>query len=200
MIKRILFDQDNTLIKWKDEYRTLSMNEAGIYDLNLIKKVDEAIPIYEESVDYIKVDELINHLSKLGLTYEQAYNNINNDKNRYEKASKELIELLEYLSSKYELVVVTNWFLDIQRKRLENSGILKYFKKIYSSDYYKSKPNKEIFVAAMGDYKPSECIMLGDSITKDVKPAIELGMDAYLVGEDKNYKCLKSVLKLKEML
>ena len=200
MVKKILFDLDNTLIKWKDNYRTLSMNEAGIYDLDLIKKVDEAIPNYEVSVDYITIEGLIECLINLGLTYEQAYDNIYNDKNRYEKASKELIELLEYLSSKYELVVVTNWFLEIQSKRLENSGILKYFKKIYSSDYYRSKPNKDIFINAMGDNKPSECIMLGDSIIKDVKPAIELGMDAYLIGEDKNYKCLKSILELKEML
>ena len=78
--------------------------------------------------------------------------------------------------------------------------MLKYFKAMYASSEYKSKPNKEIFLAAMGDNKPSECIMIGDSIEKDIEPAIKLGMQGILVGEDKNYKCIKNILELKEML
>lgn len=202
MIKKILFDLDNTLIKWKDNYRYLSMEEAGITDLELIEKMDEAFSKYEESVEHITKESLIKYLLDLnyGLTEKQAFNIVMNDCNRYEKASQKQIDLLEYLSSKYELVVVTNWFSDIQSERLKRSGILKYFKKIYASNDYKVKPNKEIFIAAMGDNKPSECIMIGDSIKKDVEPAIELGMDAYLIGNDKNYKSINSILELKEML
>ena len=192
MIKRILFDLDNTLIKWKPEYRFLSMKEAGITDTKLVDKVDKAIPEYEESAEYITKEGLIKYLERLSLDKEKITKMIYSDSNRYEKASNELIELLEYLSSKYELFVITNWFLDIQSKRLENAGILKYFKKIYSSDYYRAKPNLDMFKEAIKGLKPSECIMIGDSIIKDVMPAIKLGIDAYLIGEDKNYKCLKS--------
>ena len=202
MIKKILFDLDNTLINWKKEYRALSMNEAGIYDIEKIQKFDEAYTKYEESVEHITMDSLVKYILSLdlGITNEQAIDIVMNDKNRYEKSSKEEIEVLEYLSSKYELVVVTNWFLDIQKTRLERAGILKYFKEIYASDEYRVKPNKDMFIKAMENCTANECIMIGDSIQKDLKPAIELGMKAILVGNDKNYKCINSILDLKEML
>ena len=201
-MKKILFDLDNTLISWKPEYRFLSCSEAGITDLNIVDIIDKAIPKYEESVEYITKDSLIDCLLdlKIGLTSEQAKRLIETDTNRYEKSSDEVIELLEYLSNKYELYVITNWFLDIQSKRLENAGILKYFKKVYSASEYKAKPDKEMFLKAMGDTDPSECLMLGDSLIKDVYPALEIGMEAILIGKAENYKCIDSILKLKEML
>ena len=202
MIKKILFDLDNTLIKWENDYKYLSIKEAGIDDIELAKKIDYATSIYEQHIDKLTRQSFVDYILSLnlGLTSEQINKIVDNDTNRYKKASKELIDLLEYLSNKYELLVVTNWFCDVQSKRLENTGILKYFKKVYASSEYKSKPNKEIFIAAMENNKPNECIMVGDSIEKDINPAINLGMDAILIGEDKNYKSIKSVLELKEML
>ena len=45
--------------------------------------------------------------------------------------NNEVKNTLKYLSNKYELVVLTNWFTDCQQKRLEKAGILKYFKKVF---------------------------------------------------------------------
>lgn len=170
--------------------------------LKLLKKIDYATSIYEEHIESLTRESFINYISSLnlGLTDKQINDIIDNDCNRYTKASKELIDLLEYLSSKYDLYVITNWFCDVQSKRLENAGIIKYFKKVYASSEYKSKPDKEMFLKAMDNNLPCECVMIGDSITKDIIPAIDIGMNAILIGDDKNYKCIKSILELKEML
>jgi FMN phosphatase YigB (HAD superfamily) len=40
--------------------------------------------------------------------------------------SKEIADTLKYLSEKYELVVLSNWFHDSQEKRLEEMDIKKY--------------------------------------------------------------------------
>ena len=166
------------------------------------KKIDEATSKYEENIDSLTRETFTNYILSLnyGIDADTINKIIDNDCNRYTKASKELIDLLDYLSSKYELVVVTNWFCDVQSKRLENSGILKYFKKVYASSEYKSKPNKEIYLAALGSNKPNECVMIGDSIEKDIEPAIKLGMDAILIGYSDKYKCVKNVVEIKEML
>lgn len=202
MIKRILFDLDNTLIKWENDYKYLSIKEAGIDDIELSKKIDIATSKYEENIDILTRENFINYILSLnlGVDKEQINKIIDNDCNRYKKASKELIDLLEYLSSKYELVVVTNWFLDVQSKRLENAGILKYFKKVYASSEYKSKPNKEIFIAALENNKPSECVMIGDSIEKDIEPAYNLGMKVILIGKNDKYESVDDVVDIKEML
>ena len=202
MIKRILFDVDNTLIKWENDYKYLSMMEAGIDDPVLAKQIDIATSKYEENLDHLTRKSFSNYILSLGIniTEEQLNNLIDNDKNRYKKASKELIDLLEYLSSKYELVIITNWFSDVQSKRLENAGILKYFKEVYSSDLYTKKPNKEIFIAAQGNYKANECLMVGDSIDKDILPAYNLGMDVILIGKSDKYKSVDNVVEIKEML
>ena len=157
MIKKILFDLDNTLIKWENNFKYLSMMEAGIDDEKLAKQIDIATSEYEENIDHLSRDTFADYILSLGIniTKEKLNELIDKDCNRYQKASKEMIDLLEYLSSKYELAIVTNWFSDIQSKRLENAGMLKYFENVYASDKYTKKPNKEIFIAACGKYKPS---------------------------------------------
>ena len=202
MIKKVLFDLDNTLIKWENNYKYLSMMEVGIDDPVLAKQIDIATSKYEENIDHLSRESFTEYILSLGIniTKEKLNELIDKDCNRYQKASKELIELLEYLSSKYELAVVTNWFGDIQSKRLENAGILKYFEKVYSSDKYTKKPNKEIFIAAQGNYKANECLMVGDSVDKDIIPAYNLGMNVILIGKSDKYKSVNNVVEIKEML
>ena len=108
--------------------------------------------------------------------------------------SSSVVELLKYLSSKYELVVLTNWEGTCQRNRLEAAGILKYFKEVYGGEVYK-KPSHEAFKKAMGPYNIDECIMVGDSMKFDIEPAKKLGIKTYMVGYD-----IDSILDLKEML
>ena len=91
---------------------------------------------------------------------------------------KEVIETLEYLSQKYELVTLSNWFEKEQEERLEKVGIRKFFKSCYACENIKMKPNKESYLTAAGDKKIKECIMIGDSIKKDVEGAISCGMQA----------------------
>lgn len=203
MIKRLLFDIDNTIIEWKEEYRYLSLKEAGINDTIDMQNISKLIDNYDSKHEIMVKRDLINEITTLGIDKDKAYNIVELDCNRYEIPSKEIFDLFDYLSSKYELVIVTNWFSDIQSKRLESMGLIKYFKEIYSADQYKSKPNKEIFINACGDYKKEECLMIGDSIEKDIEGALNAGIDAIHVNHSdikSEYKEIKNIIELKEML
>ena len=79
---------------------------------------------------------------------------------------KEDFETLEYLSQKYELVVLTNWFIESQIKRLENIGICKFFTEFYGAEKY-AKPYKESFEQAAGKFQMDEIAIVGDSLKMD---------------------------------
>ena len=44
------------------------------------------------------------------------------------------IEILEYLDNKYNMHIITNGFKEVQKKKLEKSRIIKYFKTITISE------------------------------------------------------------------
>ena len=207
MIKRIIFDLDNTLIRWdNDYYITLdeTLNYFNIcYDDNIKSKLIKVVNDYEDKYEYM------NDLMK-------QYSNINLPSNFVEKwieylgnampkeKDLELIATLEYLSNKYELVVLTNWFTKSQKQRLENYGILKYFKEVIGTDLVKNKPSRESFIKACGMYKPEECIMIGDSLEKDVNGALNCGLGAILLDYKNIYdgeiQKVKKISDLKNML
>lgn len=205
MIKRILFDVDNTLIKWEDSYKELSLKEAGVLDSSLARKLDDATKSYEEHISMLSRETFIDYIFSLNIDVDIDTINkmIDADKNRANPSSPEIISLFEYLSSKYELVIVTNWFSDVQLARLEKANLRKYFKAIYASDHYPSKPNKEIFLNAIEGLDPSECLMIGDSIKTDIIPAYNLGINVIFKNnnnEETEYRQIKDLIELKEML
>lgn len=113
--------------------------------------------------------------------------------------------MLEYLKSKDKsLVVLTNWFKYTQEERLRNAGILEFFDGVYAGDL-NLKPNKESYLNACGNYHVNECIMIGDTIEKDVIGPNKFGIDSiYYNPENKEYDkskilSINSFDKIKEM-
>ena len=89
------------------------------------------------------------------------------------------IDILEYLSDKYSLHIITNGFEDVQYKKLKNSGIITYFKTITTSEEVGlKKPNPVIFTKAIQkastSYKTS--IMIGDSFEADILGGENVGL------------------------
>ena len=93
---------------------------------------------------------------------------------------KSAIPVLKTLAEKYPLVLVSNFYGNIE-KVLDTYGIRTYFRKIIESAVVGvRKPDPEIFrlgVRALG-LKPGECLVVGDSYRKDILPSIEAGCKA----------------------
>ena len=95
-----------------------------------------------------------------------------------EKLPESTINVLEYTKSKYEVVVLTDWYKDQQVKRLEKAKILKYFQEVYGAENTKRKPFKEAFLQAIGENKPEECIVIGDDFQRDIEGSLKAGLQA----------------------
>ena len=89
-------------------------------------------------------------------------------------------ELVKYLSSKYDLYVASNSLLETQISRLTSAGLYKYFKNIFVSDTIGyQKPTKEFFEICfchIPNFKKEETIIIGDSLSSDIKGGCRVGI------------------------
>jgi putative hydrolase of the HAD superfamily len=93
-----------------------------------------------------------------------------------------VIEILNYLKKKrYHLNIITNGFSEVQRKKIETSGLKPFFDKIFISEEIKSpKPERAIFEYAVksSNARKSQSLMVGDDWEVDVLGAVNYGIDA----------------------
>ena len=101
----------------------------------------------------------------------------------YEAARESVREaepVLKALSAKYPIVLVSNFYGNIETV-LTDFGVRKYFKDIIESAVLGiRKPDPRIFehgVKALG-LLPTEVLVIGDSMRKDILPAEQLGCQA----------------------
>ena len=89
-------------------------------------------------------------------------------------------ELLETLSGRYDLYLASNGAASVQAGRLDSAGIRHYFKKIFISEKMGAdKPSTAFFQAcfdAIPGFDPAACVMVGDSLTSDIRGARDAGL------------------------
>ncbi len=195
MIRNIIFDLDNTLIKSNEE-------DAIIYKEALKKcgfQEEDYMHIYEVYEAYEKArneknmfynrKELLDFLNKnLKRNYTMQF--IRETENQIATNWTKVIfiteDILKSLASQYDLYVFTNFFQETQAKRLETAGLLKYFKKVFGADQCGCKPFQKAFENVLKEIgsHPKECVMVGDSKEKDVVGANRSGIKAILFDFD----------------
>ena len=94
---------------------------------------------------------------------------------------KGAFDLLDFLKKKYNLHIISNGFEDVQKRKIKNSGLYKYFDNIYTSELvgYK-KPNPNIFSIVLNNLniKPYSGLMIGDCKEADIIGALNFGLNA----------------------
>ena len=89
-------------------------------------------------------------------------------------------DLLDYLNGKYFLYIVTNGFKDVQYVKMETSGLLNYFSKVFTSDEIGyPKPDKRFFKEALSfvNAGKQESLVVGDDLEIDIIGARNYGID-----------------------
>lgn len=89
-------------------------------------------------------------------------------------------EVLEQLSKRYQMHIITNGFIEVQYKKLDNSNLRRFFNRIFISEEIKApKPSREIFMHALksSNARKRESLMIGDSWEVDIIGAMDFGID-----------------------
>lgn len=220
-IKNIIFDLDNTIIfdteADAESYKKV-LKDNG-YDENDYMKIYDSVDRYDKIINeencYYNKLELLKFINK------------DLDKNYSEKFIDEIIgsvgkdwikkillskQTVEYLFSKYNLYIFTNYFQDAQAERIKNIGYSKYFKKVFGADRYGCKQFKKCFENVLKEInaKPEECLMIGDDKSRDIVGANNVNMKSILHDyngkrdkkeiEAKDYILIKDMKELEEIL
>jgi putative hydrolase of the HAD superfamily len=99
------------------------------------------------------------------------------------------VEVLEYLSGKYALTVVTNGFEEIQNLKLTAGNLHQYFVHIVTSQKAgHRKPAREIFEYALrsNSLEHHEAIMIGDNLLTDIAGAANASIDTVFFNPEEN--------------
>jgi len=89
-------------------------------------------------------------------------------------------EVLDYLHHRYRMSIITNGFKEVQVDKLIQSGLKKYFDKVFiSEEVGAQKPHKKIFEHAVKSMNApkKKSLMIGDSWEADIIGARAFGMD-----------------------
>lgn len=95
--------------------------------------------------------------------------------------------ILESLSTKYRLGIITNGFDETQAIKVNSSGIYEFFETMVTSESSASrKPDRKIFEFALqkSRLKKEEVIMIGDNLKTDIEGAKNFGISSIWYNPD----------------
>ena len=179
-MKRLLFDLDNTLIKWKDEYTIALQKTIEEFNIDIDYHVIDAVIEKQEKIhDMMNKEVLLNDINEeTGLNLDMSFIERLFEHQKYiADIDDDVIETLEYLKDKYDIVLLTNYFIEPQIGRLKKVGIDKYVSRFIGGDMVLIKPHKEAFLEGVKDLPLENVTMIGDSIECDVKGALAAGIN-----------------------
>ena len=223
-IKAVFLDIDNTLLDFNACSR-LSM-EKGFADFGLsfapemydaFKRVNDGLWLQIEKETLTRCEL---HRTRWGLVFKEL--GIQEDGEAFEQRflyylAREAVaidgahELLSYLYPRYIVCAASNAPYEQQLKRLETVNMLHRFHQLFISEKMGvTKPSKAFFdacFAQLSDVRPEETIMIGDSVTADIRGGGAYGMhtcwyDHHRSGgscEEAEYS-VSSLLEIKELL
>jgi len=195
-ITAILFDLDNTLYDHNKAQNNIMLKVTKQYP-ELFKNInDEAIIGAFHKADLIAIDEFNSGISLNNVRLDRTkrfLNSLEINVDISEEITCKYIQsyhtvifpidsaekVIQSLSNKYKLGIVTNGSPEMQMFKLNALNILKYLGcKIFSEGLGVRKPDPEIFLAAIKvlNISPANCMFVGDSYKDDVIGAKNVGM------------------------
>lgn len=185
-----------------EKYIPINLEYWRLYREEKVSKEELRYQRLRKAFDAIEVnvqDEMIHRLSVLYI------DNLPNFNHLFDGTK----ELLDYLSEKYVLHIITNGFEEVQSKKMKASGILNYFDQVITSESVGvKKPNPRVFEFAMEKTKAkiSNSIMIGDSFEADILGADAVGLDTIFCNlenkamDTKKFKTVNHLLEIKQYL
>ena len=97
-------------------------------------------------------------------------------------------EATEALSKKYRLYIASNGTASVQQGRMTSANLYRFFEKVFiSQEIGHNKPAKEFFegcFAQIPGFDPAKAVMVGDSLTSDIKGGINAGLTTVWVNPE----------------
>lgn len=191
--KALLWDIDGTLLDFGASERAGIRTCFGLFGLGTC--TDEMLAVYDEINnrywEMLERGECTKHQTMVGRFVEffalyglhadvEAFND------EYQRRLPDTIvfrphalDALHALAPKYRQYAVTNGNLPVQQRKLRESGLAAIFDGVFISDevgFEKPSPAYFDFVLNRIGLAPSDCLVIGDSLTSDIRGANNAGI------------------------
>ena len=193
MFRFVLLDLDDTILdflKSEEEALAKTLLQFGIRPTEAVTAAYSRINLAQWKMlergeitrELLKVRRFSLLFEELGLDCDAEVARVSYEKNLSETCYfvPDALQLLDTLYQKYRLFIVSNGITAVQNGRIAASGIAKYFEKIFLSEEVGFvKPQKEFFdacFAEISDFNPAEAIIIGDSLSSDIRGGINAGI------------------------
>ena len=97
-------------------------------------------------------------------------------------------EATEALSKKYRLYIASNGTASVQKGRMTSANLYRFFEEVFvSQEIGHNKPSLEYFEAAFSripGFDKSRCLMVGDSLTSDIRGGANAGIKTCWVNPE----------------
>lgn len=192
----LLFDADNTILDFSAcEHEIIT---GLVEDLDLPDRTDtdedpvsayrrinsrlwELLELGEIKPEVLKIERFRQFLLAFGLKNRYDPSEIN--RLFIEKLSRcgaLVTGALETITRYRPIHIITNGFSEVQRRRMEAAGIAEDLANLFiSEEIGYAKPDKRFFdyvLKRLGSPNPSECLVIGDSISSDIQGGINAGL------------------------
>ena len=192
--KFLLFDADNTLLDFSTSEKNALAKTFAEYDLPCTDEVHqwhlvnnaklwqdyEKGLIDRKAVLYTRFVRLFEHFGYEGdgAAFEDSYrHSLDHSCDLF----PETMEVIQTLSRTHELYLVTTGVASTQETRMQESGLKPWFRDIFISEQIGfQKPRKEFFehcFARIPDFDPAQALIIGDSLSSDIKGGNNAGID-----------------------
>lgn len=207
-IEHIFFDLDKTLWDFDTNsraavlalYERYNMAEMGMEDFALFWET------YNRNNDFCWEQYRQNRMPKAVLRYMRFQMTLEefrvNNKWLVQTLSEEYIqtsphhtnlvegtvEILEYLSPRFPLHIITNGFEEIQQIKVQKAGIDHFFTELITSEKVgRRKPDPRIFQYALATTgcTAEKAVMIGDDWEADIQGSLNAGMKAIWFGPNR---------------
>jgi putative hydrolase of the HAD superfamily len=206
--KHLFFDLDNTLYDFNTN-AYIAMKEAFL-EVGLLEKLssfddffsqyeiinEELWSLYREkniSKDNLRIERFKRSLNIYNITPQIPYTDIDDLYLKIMSTQTNLFpetkEILEELKKRnYKLHIITNGFREVQKDKINNTGLSQFITNVFISEEIKSpKPSREIFEWSVksSNAKKKESLMIGDSWESDIIGAKKFGIDQVFFNPDR---------------
>lgn len=198
--KYLLFDADNTIFDFncsEQEALYLTFSSYGIeltdeehdvyHDINdtLWKQLEKG-EVTRDKLKIMRFSQFIEYLGREDLVPEEISSLYVEMLSRQSFLIDGALDVCRELSGSYPLYLITNGITSVQVRRFDSSPVKAYFKKIFiSEEMGVAKPSPEYFLKVadeIGDTDRSHYLVIGDSLSSDIKGAVNFGCDSVWVA------------------
>lgn len=208
MLKAIFFDIDDTILDY-DKCAAITVRNAcetlgAAYNADVqteYRRVDDALWA-QQKLGILTIPEVLERrnghmMDYLGLQDGMSFQEAFIEAFANSAALTDGVEaVLQQLKDRdIPLYCASNGFYEVQINRMTKAGVLHYFDRLFVSDAVGfEKPNPAFFAHCLQEtgFAPDEVLMIGDSITADIKGALNAGWNVCYFnknGKDSGLDC-----------